>query len=296
MRAWVILPRSFPCAGRALARAPPCARPAVPSSAAVILSNREGMLMSLMTVFSVSIRPGRSGRYEAGVHRVAERAVAEKAPFEWAAHQVMIGPLGTIHYTSECRDWAALATREPVDAMVRRLMGDTVGTQLIEELSECITAERYTVGQERADLSFPPDPHGAMRAFGVVTLLRARPGGEDAIEELIRKVAQAIPAVKDPRRFTAYQTVAGNMRTYWAVVPLDDIAEIDGFVPLPELLQRAFGAEGALIYRTGMNALETMERQITVLRPELSNGAWVPSFLTRAAAARPRPGVSTAAH
>lgn len=85
MRAWAILPRSFPCASRALARAPPGVRHTAPSSAEVILSNTEGMLMSLMTAFSVSVRPDRFGRYEAGVHRVADKAVAEKEPFEWAA-------------------------------------------------------------------------------------------------------------------------------------------------------------------------------------------------------------------
>lgn len=252
--------------------------------------------MSLMTVLSVSIRPDRFGRYEAGVQRVAEKAVSAKEPLEWAAHQVMIGALGTIHYTSECPDWATLSKREPVDMMVRRLMGDTGGAQLMEQLADCIVAERYTVGRERADLSHPPDPHTPIRPFGLVTLLRARSGGEDAIEELIRKLAHAIPEVKDPRRFVAYQTVIGNLRTYWTVVPLADVAELDSFVPLPDLLQRAFGAEGVLIYRTGMNALENMERQITVVRPELSNGAWVPTFMARPAGAERRPGMRPATH
>ena len=62
-------------------------------------------------------------------------------------------------------------------------------------------------------------------------------------------------------------------------------------LPLHELLPRAFGAEGALIYRTGFEAIERMERQLNMLRPELSNAAWLPTVTARrperAASARP---------
>lgn len=242
--------------------------------------------MSLMTVLSVSVRPDRFTTYEARVQRFAEKAVAKKEPFEWAAHQVMAGALGTIHFTSECRDWATLSAREPIEVLIRKIMGDTEGAQLIDQLSECVLNERYIIGQERADLSHPPDGQSSMNPFGTVTIMRARPGGQDALEELIRKVGQAIPRAKDPRRFTAYQTVMGDLRTYWAAVPLGDVAELDAMLPLPELLYKAFGAEGALLYRTGIDAVEHIERQLTVLRPELSNGAWVPAFQTRFAGAR----------
>ncbi|MBI4514679.1 MAG: hypothetical protein HY699_02535 [Deltaproteobacteria bacterium] len=220
------------------------------------------------------------------MHRLAEKALAQKEPFEWAAHQVMAGALGTIHFVSERRDWATLSAREPVEVLIRKIMGDTEGAQLFDQLSECVLSERYTIGQERTDLSFPPASPAAVKPFGTVTIVRARPGGQDAVEELIRKVAQAIPLVKDQRRFLAYQTVMGNLRTYWAVVPLGDVAELDAMLSPPELLTRAFGAEGALIYRNGIDAAESMERQLTILRPELSNGVWVPAIQTRMAAVR----------
>lgn len=252
--------------------------------------------MSLMTVFSVSVRPDRFSTYEARVHRLAEKAVAQKEPFEWEARQVAAGALGTIHFTSACRDWAALSERPPADELIRKVMGDTEGAQLLEQLSECVISERYTVGQERGDLSCPPDSDSPMKPFGTVTIMRARPGGQDAVEELIRKVAQAIPQAKDTRRFRAFQTVLGDLRTYWAAVPLGDVAELDTMLPLPELLYKAFGAEGALVYRTGMDAVEHIERQLTILRPELSNGAWVPTFRTRTAAARRGAGARLSTH
>jgi len=195
--------------------------------------------MSLMTVLSVSVRPDRFSAYEARVHQLAEKAVAQKEPFEWAARQVTAGALGTIHFTSECSDWATLSTRQPIEELIRKVMGDTEGTQLIDQLSECVLSERHTIGQERADLSYPPDPQSTLKPFGTVTIMRARPGGQDALEELIRKVAQAIPQAKDPRRFRAYQTVMGDLQTYWAAVPLADVAELDAILPLPDLLYRA---------------------------------------------------------
>src|SRR5262249_35019142 len=152
------------------------------------------------------VRPDKQGAYESAVQRVAAKALEQKEPFEWAAYQVAAGALGTVHFVAEARDWAALGTREPVEALVRRLLGETEGTHLIHQIGACIVAERSVIGQPRFDLSCPPDAQQSLAPLGMVTLMRARPGGQDACEELIRKVAQAIPTVKDPRRFLAYQT------------------------------------------------------------------------------------------
>lgn len=241
--------------------------------------------MSLTTVLSVNVRPDRLMAYEAQVQAVAETARKKKERFEWAAHQVAAGRLGTIHFVSQAPNWAALAEREPVDVLIRRLMGDAEGNRVIEQLGAAIVSEQYTIGQERPDLAYPPAQTDAPTPMGVVTVFRSRPGGQDAVEELLRKVAQAIPAVKDPRRFIACQTVVGDLRTYWAVSLIQSLADLDAMSPPAELLQRAFGAEGVLIHRTAFDQIEHMERQITMLRPELSNGAWVPTFLAQAAKA-----------
>jgi len=239
--------------------------------------------MSLSTVLSVSVRPERASAYEAGVHRLAEKAQTLKERFEWAAYQVLVGRIGTIHFVSDAPDWATLAAREPVDLFVRRVLGEPEGVQLLEQLSACVLAERYVIGRDRLDLSHPPDPNAQHTSMGMVTLIRVRPGGEDACEELIRKVAQAIPLVSDLRRFVAYQTFVGDVRTYWIAGPLADLADLDRMLGPQELLHKAFGAEGALIYRNGLDAIERMERQITVLRLELSNASWLGSVTGRMA-------------
>ncbi len=231
--------------------------------------------MALTTVLSVNVKPDRMSSYEAHVHRLADKAITAKEPVEWAAYQVVAGRIGTIHFVSDVASWAAYAQREPVELLIRRIMGETEGAKLIDKLNECIVSERFVIGRDRPDLSFPVSPDGPHRAMGLVTLMRVRPGGEEACEELIRKVAQAIPQVNDPRRFTAYETFIGDSRTYWIVTPLADVADLDRMLPPRDLLQRAFGAEGVLVHRTGFDAIERMERTMTLLRPELSNAAWL---------------------
>jgi hypothetical protein len=221
--------------------------------------------------------------YEAQVHAIAEKAVAKKEPFEWAAHQVMAGRLGTIHFVSQAPTWSSLAAREPIEMLIRRLMGDTEGATILEQLGECIASEQYTIAEERPDLSHPSAATESQKPLSLVTLFRVQPGGQEALEEFLRTAGKAISTVKDPRRYRAYQTVVGNAGTYWVVTALDSLAELDTILPPGELLQRAFGAEGTAIHRNALERLEHTERSITALRPELSNGAWVQSFIARVA-------------
>jgi hypothetical protein len=248
--------------------------------------------MSLTTVVTVGVRPEKAGTYEASVHHLVDRAKAAHEKMDWAARQEIAGNMGTIHFVSEVADWATLAAREPLPIFARRVLGDTEGAKFLDEIRECVLSRTYTIGRDRLDISQPPAPGAEHSAMSLVSLMRVRPGGEDACEELIRKVAQAIPKVKDPRRFVAYQTFAGNPRVYWVVSPLSDLADLDAMLSPQELLLKAFGAEGALIYRTGFEAIEHMERRITVLRPELSLATWADKVSGRwlqrgATAARP---------
>ena len=108
--------------------------------------------------------------------------------------------------------------------------------------------------------------------MSVVTVLRVRPGHQDAAEELIRKLAEAIPKVDDPARLITYQSVIGDLRTLWTVRPIASLADLDRQLAPNDLLNKAFGSgEGGLIGRAGMEALESVERSILVLRADLSN-------------------------
>ena len=66
--------------------------------------------------------------------------------------------------------------------------------------------------------------------------------------------------------------MVGVLAEYWTARPLEDLSELDDQLPPAELLNQAFGAaEGGLIYRTGLEAIEEVKRQIVVYRQDLSN-------------------------
>ncbi len=102
-------------------------------------------------------------------------------------------------------------------------------------------------------------------------MARARPGRREAVEEILRKIAEPIPKVDEPIRITTYQTVIGDALQYWTVRPLDELGDLDEQLTVSDLLEKAFGpAEGGLIFRSGLEAVEQLERSITIYRDELS--------------------------
>ena len=229
--------------------------------------------MTLTTVLSVSLIPAKARIYEDGVRRLAERAREQRDAFQWRTYQVVAGQQGVFHFVSQAQDFAELAKRDVTpQALVLRLLGEKEGAKLGEELAGCSAASRYTIARERPDLSYPPDSRTEVLPMSVVTVLRTRPGHHDAAEELLRKIAEAIPKVDDPARLVVYQTLIGDLRTLWTVRPIHSLADLDRQLPPAELLTKAFGAaEGGLISRSGTEALETVQRSINLLRLDLSN-------------------------
>ncbi|HYB12057.1 MAG TPA: hypothetical protein VEG67_01220 [Myxococcota bacterium] len=227
--------------------------------------------MALLNVLSVRVRPERAHSYEEAVRRVAQRAAERREGAHWQAQQVAFGTLGTLYFVQEHADWATLGEQDPPPSYMARLFGPREGAKLYHEMAECLAELRYTVSQDRPDLSYAPHTRVAPPALTLVTFLRARPGSIPACEELIGKVAEAIPKADDPSHLQVYQTVIGDLRTYWVVRPIQRVEELDQVLPPQELLVRAFGAgEGDRLYRKGIDALQRAERQMTVLRPDLS--------------------------
>ena len=228
--------------------------------------------MPLTTVLSERIRPERLRRYEELVQRLAKKAVQKKDAWQWTAHQTAFGEVGTIHYVSASSDFAAIGSRGLPDELVRRVMGEKEGNELLEQASECVLSRQQIIGVERPDLSYPPEQRDRRYPAAIVTILRARPGGQEGCEEVIRKVAEAIPKVGDPARLVAYQTLVGDLMQYWTVRPLQSLGELDRQLLPADLLSKAFGAaEGGLIFRTGLEAIAEVRREIAFYREDLSN-------------------------
>lgn len=229
--------------------------------------------MSLVNVLSIQIRPGTNRRYEELVGELAKKAVAKKERFRWEAHQTLLGESQAYHFVSRCDDFAGFQARGTPAELFERVLGAGEAGKFQDRTGELAVATQNNLSMERADLSYPPsERNAANQPFAMVTVVRARPGGLEAIEELLRKLAEAIPKVDDPARLVTFQTVIGDLRTLWSVRPMASLANLDAQRMPAQLLDAAFGAaEGGLFWRTAMDAIEEAHRWITVYRPDLSN-------------------------
>ena len=228
--------------------------------------------MALLSVLAQSIRPEKLGEFEEGVRRLAKRAVERGESWRWTAHQAAVGELGSIDFVSQAESWSELAARGTVEELAARLLGEKEGQRLIAETRACLQAARQTISVDRPDLGYPPEATGATPPFHVVTQIRVRSGGQEALEELLRKLAEAIPKVADPGRTLVLQTLVGDLRSYAVVRPLHSLGDLDAQASPQDLLLKAFGpAEGGLLFRTGLDAIESVERRIVAYRADLSN-------------------------
>jgi len=232
--------------------------------------------MPLIHVLTVRPRAEKARTYEDIVHRIAERARSANESFRWTAHQTIHGAPPAYHFVSEASDWTTLGAGDVTAvAFVMRLFGSKDGQKLRDELAACAGETESVIGRDRPELSCLADEPELARGrapYALVTRMLARPGGQDALEELVRKIAEAIPKTDDPTRMATYQVMIGPLRSYWTVRPLMSLADLDAQALPNDLLTRAFGAgEGGLVFRSGTEAIEQSTRTIAVLRPELSN-------------------------
>jgi hypothetical protein len=156
--------------------------------------------------------------------------------------------------------------------MVRRLFGEKDGNALLEQMNQGVDALQTLVFQPRDDLSCAaPQTLDQPAPLVLRTQIRVCPGGQEACEELIHKVTEAVAKVDDERRFTTLQPLIGNAMEYSIVQLVHDPAELDRERRVPDLLNEAFGTEGASILRSGRMAIERIQVDLAVHRPDLSN-------------------------
>lgn len=226
--------------------------------------------MPLNTVLSVRVRPERTLEYEELVRSLAEKAREKGDPRNYTTHQ-NANEFGTIHFVSMSENWTDLQNRGNALDLVQRVMGDEA-PKFLRQLNECFQSAEQTVSIDRPDLSYPPEGEPRVTPAAIVTRVRIQPGGQEAVEELIRKAAEAIPKVGDAARILTFQTLLGDLAEIWTVRPLERLSELDQQRQLPELLNQAFGAaEGGLIFRSGQEAIRDVQRQLVIYREDLSH-------------------------
>ena len=228
--------------------------------------------MPLTSVISVDIRPGNRRRYLELCHELTEQAKSSHDPLKWTAHETRVGRNNRIHFVINAADFTELDKQGTPEEMIERVLGEKRGLDWLDESESCVESQQQEISVDRPDLSYMPGELTTSAPAAVVTVVQAKSGHQEGCEELIRKIAEAIPKVGDGSRIVTYQTVVGDLSRYWTVRPLESLAELDSQLPPTQLLNEAFGAaEGGLIFRSGQDAISLVERNIVAYRPELSN-------------------------
>ena len=227
--------------------------------------------MPILSAIRYAVRPDQIATWERDVARIAARAREKKEAFHWNASQLSVGELGTFWVGSLTDTVEEATSRGGVPQLLERLFGAKEGAEILGRTGAALLSARSQVLRDRPDLSHPAV--GTRQPLGlVITRMTVRGGQQDAAEELIRKVAEAVPKTSDPRYFTVWQPLIGDLRTIGVSRPVFALSELDEVLPVPDLLVKAFGAaEGGLIYRSGMEALEQIESELALARPDLSN-------------------------
>jgi hypothetical protein len=230
--------------------------------------------MPLMSMKEVRVRPERTRRYERLIARLAKRARQKNEKWRWETHESAFGPLGTMYFVTAYASYQELAAFGDFEDLAVRVEGEKEAERMLEEVGQCLDAQQLRIALDRPDLSYPPEPIGGIAPATLLMVAQARPGRQEGVEELLRRFAEAIPKTDDPARVMVFQTVIGDISEYTMVRPLEGIGDLDHQNLMPALLNRAYGmAEGGLIYRSGLDAVEHMERSVVVYRGDLSNPA-----------------------
>ena len=228
--------------------------------------------MSLISVFTDQIRPDRVRRYEELISELAAEARKKKEAWRWTAHQVGFGVRARMYYVSRHEDFADVEKHGDSQALFRRVLGEKNGEKHLEEVTECVASSERALSLHRPDLSYPKEPAEGIAPITSLALLRARPGSQQAVEELLLKVAEAIPKTGESAAIASFQAVTGDMLVYWLARPLNRLADLDQQSVGRDLLIKAYGPnEGDRVFRSALEAADQLQREIVFYREDLSN-------------------------
>ena len=231
--------------------------------------------MPFTTSLRVSVRIGAVNEHEECVRRLARKAGDDPGTLKWVAYQIYAGEGGRYLYTSQVENWAEFANRETTPEIARRLFGERSGNALLAQMNQGVESLQALVLQPRDDLSVPAEePLDQPAPFILRSRIQIRPGQQEVCDELIHNVVEAVSKVGDERRFTTLQPLIGDVMGYSIVQRVGDPAELDRQLRVPDLLTEAFGTpDGGRILRTGRQAIERLQVDLAIHRPDLSNPA-----------------------
>lgn len=227
--------------------------------------------MSLMNIYTDHVRPDQLFRYEELIGELARAAREGGEEMAWTAHQVTFGPVGKIYYVINAESHAELERRGDAAALFERVLGDG-GRKALGEVQACLLSSERSISTARLDLSYPADAPPVAAPLASIARIQARNGGENDVEELFRKLAEATAKLGDAGSVAVSQRLTGDMSEYVVARPLQSLAELDTQPIGKDALVGAFGrAEGQRVFRAASQSIQSAEREILALREELSN-------------------------
>jgi hypothetical protein len=227
--------------------------------------------MAINTVVRYRIRPDRIPVWESALADITKRANEANDAVHYFCAQIQGGELGGYDIVLPGETVAEAASRDPAPALIARLFDSEEAARIMADTSGSILGAESSILRDRPELAYPEDEGRSDLLAAVVTTAIVRPGHREAVEELFRKVAEAIPKTGDARRFSAWQPLIGDMRALYAVRPVHEWSDLDEVGTVDGLLDQAFGAaEGGLIFRAAGEGLESLTSELLLLRPDLS--------------------------
>ncbi len=231
--------------------------------------------MPFFSVLRVNVSQAGAVRYERAVQRLAAAARADSDTFQWSARNSQGAEGITYAFIAALENFAELGNRETVPLLARRLLGESHGDALLEELGAGVSSSSFAVLRVREDLSSAPStPPAEPAPILYTTALRVRPGGQPALEKLIGRVREAAQKLGEERSTIVVQTAIGDLGEYYVSEPLSDLGVLDVLRTPQQLLIDAFGEkDAAAALAAGVSGLEQAVTNIAFHRPDLSNGA-----------------------
>jgi hypothetical protein len=228
--------------------------------------------MTLVSIFTDHIRQDRLDDYEEQISGLAAAARKKKEAWRWTAYQTAFGQLARVRYVSWHESYADLEKHGDPLALFTRVMGEKKGAEHLRDVGKCLWSSERAINQHRPELSHPKERVAKIAPLISVAMLRPRPGGQGAVEEMLRHIAEAIPKTGEQAQIRTSQTLTGDMQSYAVARPLDRLADLDQQSIGRDLLVKAYGPkEGERIFQAGLEGTLETQREILTYREDLSN-------------------------
>jgi len=101
--------------------------------------------------------------------------------------------------------------------------------------------------------------------------VQVKPGHNLQWETFAKQVGEAATKTGSPQRWNIYSIVTGGLaNTYFVVMPMQGMSDLDGWKSVGQMVMEAYGQDGPAILQTGTSASKTVNMEIYGLLEDFS--------------------------